>query len=256
MTPHNLSSTLPSTLSPNLSAARPSSHSAGSKHVVTGVLLITVAMLSFAPLAILTPAIGWPASLNKPAADQLSAIFAKGEAVSLGYSVYMLYSVLVAPAMIGLTARVFGGLSSTWAATIAGMAMLSTLARAIGILRWLTVMPALAVAYNAADPSARSAIELVFNATTKYGGGIGEILGVSVFMAIAVGMLSLGAFTQSSASMPKWLGGLGLISALLLGGLSLPAFGGPALVPVAAAVTLLSIWMLAAGVWCFKPQRD
>jgi len=213
-----------------------------------GALLIVDALLSFAPVAILAPAIGWPASLGRPAAEQLAAIAAAPGAVSTGYGLYLLYSILVAPVMIALAMRLKGGLASPLGMTVAAFATLSTLARAIGILRWLTVMPALAAAHAAADPAARAQIELVFNAVTTYGGGIGEVLGVSLFMALAVGALCIGAL--AGGGLPRWLASFGLVAALGLAALALPVFGGPAIMPVAAAVSLLSIWMLAAGARC------
>ena len=224
-----------------------------SHHRALGALLIADALLAFAPIAILAPAIGWPASLGKPAAEQLVAIASAPGAVVAGYGLYLLYSVLVAPLMIGLAARLQGGLSSPLGMTVAAFAALSALARSIGILRWLTVMPALATAHAAAAPADRTQIELLFNAITTYGGGIGEVLGVSLFMALSVGTLSVDALLRGG--LPAWLAGLGLLSALALAGLSLPVFGGPALVPVAAAVSLLSVWMLAAGVRMLRPMR-
>ncbi len=215
-----------------------------------GALLIADALLSFAPLAILGPAIGWPASLGRPAAEQLAAIHANAGMVALGYGVYLLYSILVAPVMIGLAAKVFGGLQRPVAATVAAFGALSALARAIGILRWLTVMPALATAHAAADPATRGQIELVFTAVTAYGGGIGEVLGVALFMALALGTLCVAALR--SGGMPRGLAGLGLASTALLAGLLLPVFGAAGVVPVAAAVSLLSVWMLAAGVWALR----
>ena len=221
-------------------------NSSASRTRALGALLIVDALLAFAPVAILAPAIGWPASLGKPAAEQLAAFGAAPGAVMAGYGLYLLYSLLVAPVMIGLAARLHGGLASPLGLTVAAFATLSALARAIGILRWLTVMPALATAHAAADPASRTQIELVFSAITAYGGGIGEVLGVSLLMALALGTLCAGAWLRGG--LPRWLAGLGLLSALALAGLSLPVFGGPALVPVAAAVSLLSLWMLAAGV--------
>jgi len=50
-----------------------------------GALLIADALLSFAPLVVLGAAIGWPASLGKPAAEQLAAIHANAGMVALGY---------------------------------------------------------------------------------------------------------------------------------------------------------------------------
>lgn len=215
-----------------------------------GLLLIADALLSFAPVAILGAAIGWPASLDKPAAEQLAAIAAAPQGVALGYGIYLLYSVLVAPLMIGLAARVGGGLHQPLAATVAAFGVVSALARAIGILRWLTVMPLLAGAHAAGDAATRAQIDVVFDAVHAYGGGIGEILGVSVFMALSVGLLSAAALARRQ--MPAWLGVLGLIAAAMLAALAVPAFGGPEFMPMAAAVSTLSLWMLAAGVWLLR----
>jgi hypothetical protein len=215
-----------------------------------GLLLIADALLSFAPVAILGAAIGWPASLDKPAAEQMAAIAAAPQGVTLGYGVYLLYSILVAPVMIGLAARVGGGLFQPLGATVAAFGALSALARAIGILRWLTVMPLLAGAHAAGDAATRAQIALVFDAVHAYGGGIGELLGVSVFMALSVGLLSAAAWVRRQ--MPAWLCALGLVAAAMLGALSVPAFGGPEFMPVAAAVIMLSLWMLAAGVWLLR----
>ena len=211
-----------------------------------GLLLIGEALLSFAPLAVLGPAIGWPASLGSPAAQQLAAIGAAPTAVATGYAIYLVYSLLIAPLMIVLAARTFGSLAHPLAATVAAFGALSALARAIGILRWLTVMPVLATAHAAADPATRAQIELVFSATTRYGGNIGEVLGVSLLMAASVATLCAGALLQHA--LPTWLAVLGLIAAAALAGMALPTLGLPLAVPTAAAVSLLSVWMLAAGV--------
>jgi uncharacterized protein YbjT (DUF2867 family) len=245
-------STMPAPVSPAAAAAR---HPAATRRHPgrspwLGTLLIADALLALAPVAILGAAIGWPASLGRPAAEQLAAIHAHAGAVSFGYAVYLLYSMLVAPVMIGLATRAFGGLLGPVAATVAAFGALSALARSIGILRWLTVMPALASAHAAADPAARAQIELVFGALTAYGGGVGEVLGVSLFMAAAVGVLSLGALHR--ATMPRGLAWLGVLTAALLGALALPVLGVDLEVPVALAVSVLSLWMLAAGIWCLR----
>jgi hypothetical protein len=208
-----------------------------------GALLLAEALLAFAPVAIMAPATGWPASLRLPAAEQLAGIAAAPQAVAAGYGLYLLYSVLVAPVMIGLAARTFGDLRHPLAATVAAFAALSALARCIGILRWLTVMPALATAHAAAAPSGRPAIELVFQALNSWGGGVGELLGVSLFMSLALGALCLGGWRERT--LPPGLAGAGVAVALALAAL-------PAGLPVAAVVSALSAWMAAAGVWAWR----
>ena len=226
------------------------------------VLLLADALLAFAPVAILGAAIGWPASLGQPAAQQLAAIAAHPGAVTLGYGIYLLYSLLVAPVMIGLAARTFGGLGGAVAATVAAFAALSALARSIGILRWLTVMPVLAAAHagSGSDPALRQQLEWLFRGLTSYGGGIGEVLGVSLLMAASVGTLAVAGGLRGA--MPTWLAALGALCAAMLAALSLPTLVGADIVPVAAAVSLLSLWMIAAAVWLLRgakgrhPGRD
>ena len=110
--------------------------------------------------------------------------------------------------------------------------------------------PALATAHAVADPAAKAQIELTFSAITTYGGGIGEILGVSLFMALSLGTLSVAALLRGG--LPKWLAALGVVSAAMLAALALPSLRIDLQMPVAAAVSALSLWMLAAGVWLLR----
>lgn len=225
------------------------------------LMLIVEGLLSFVPVVILGAAIGWPASLGKPAGEQLSAIAANANAVTLGYGVYLLYSVLIAPVMVMLAGRVFGGFLRPVAVCVAVFAALSALARCIGILRWLTVMPELATAHAkaavAADPAGRATVELVFNAVHSYGGGIGEILGVGLFMALSVGSLSVAAWRDADkpSSMPKWLAALGMVSSALMASMLFEPLRIAVHVPVAIVVTVLTVWMIAAGVWAWRAPR-
>jgi Domain of unknown function (DUF4386) len=211
----------------------------------TIVLCVATALLAFAPLAILAPAIGWPASLGEPAAHQLKAISAAASAVQNGYGVYLLYSILILPVMAVVSHRVFGTLNSALAITVIAFAALSALARSIGILRWLTVMPELAISYQAGDAGQRAVIEPIFEAIHAYGGGIGEILGVGLFMALSLSVAMIAAL--KNRSLPIWLSGLGLVSSLLLFSLVLPPLGVQAAAPMAIAVSTLSFWMLLFG---------
>ena len=65
-----------------------------------------------------------------------------------------------------------------------------------------------------ADPATRAQIELVFQASTLYGGGIGELLGVALCMALAVMLLGIGAL--HAASLPRPSAWRGIVAATLL----------------------------------------
>jgi Domain of unknown function (DUF4386) len=206
------------------------------------VFLLIEALLAFAPVAILGPAIGWPASLRNPAAQQLTAIAAAPGALTLGYGVYLLYSLAIAPVAIVVAWRV-SGLKGPMAALIVTFGALSAFARAIGILRWLAVMPALAVTYGTADITTRATMETLFNALNSYGGGIGELLGVALFGGLWLLFAMIAALR--SKRLPRWLAGFGLISAALQLVLFAPAIGFASPVPVAIAVSVFALWLMA-----------
>ncbi|HYW58412.1 MAG TPA: DUF4386 family protein [Polaromonas sp.] len=231
----------------------PATAHAQPNRLLDAAILIGTGLLSFAPIAILGPSIGWPASLRAPAADQLAAIFREQGAVAAGYGVYLLFSVLVLPVMLVVARRVFGNLAHPMAQLVIAFAALSVLARSIGILRWLTVMPQLATAHASADPQGQAVIQTVFRAVTVWGGGIGELLGVALFMAASLSIAMMGALRLRST--PAWLAGLGLVSAALLFGMFLPTVGIAFPVPIAVSASLVSVWMLAFGVWVAVSKR-
>ena len=220
---------------------------------LTATLLIVTGLMSLAPIPVLGPAIGWPASLGLPAATQLTQIGQAPGAVAAGYGLYLVYSLLVLPAL-GLAAhRLLGGFCRSLVALVVAFAALSALSRSIGILRWLTVMPELSRAHAAADLPGRERIELVFDALNSYGGGVGELLGVSLFAGAAMLLLVGGA--ALAGAVPRWLTALGAVATTCLLGLFLPAVGVALEVPIALAVTLLSAWMWALGGWLLLVSR-
>lgn len=222
--------------------------------VASGSLLIFTGLMSLAPFPILGPAIGWPGSLDAPAATQLTAIGRSATAVATGYSVYLAYSLLFLPALAMAAQTLLAGYSRTVTQLVIAFAALSVLARSIGILRWLTVMPELSRSHAAADAAGKAGIEQVFVALNSYGGGIGELLGVSLFAAVAVLLLAIGAWR--TRAVPHLLTALGLFAALSLFALFLPAMGSTIEVPIALAVTALSVWMWALGGWMLVTHRS
>jgi hypothetical protein len=221
------------------------------QRLLIAFFLFVVALLAFAPVAILGPAIGWPASLRNSAATQLAAIAANAGAVTLGYGVYALYSLAITPVAVIVAWRVTG-LRGPWAALIVSIGTLSTIARLIGILRWLTVMPVLAKNHITGDATTQATTEQIFSAINAYGGGIGELLGVALFGGLWLLLAMVAALR--TAQLPMWLSVFGLISAFTQLMLFLPALGLQSPVPVAAVVTLFVVWLIAfAIVVAFKP---
>ena len=128
-----------------------------------GGLAIVHALMFFVPLGVLGLAIGWPANLDLPAAHNLPLMLSHAAQVSLGYSVYLLYSLLFFPVMLLISRALSGKDELPLLLKLAvGFALLSTLARCLGILRWLTVMPVLAEQYQSADPAGRSIISVLY----------------------------------------------------------------------------------------------
>lgn len=224
------------------SSAYPGEALSTTQRYLLALFLVIVALLAFAPVAILEPAIGWPASLRNPAATQLAAVAANASAVTFGYGVYALYSLAIAPVAIIVAWRVTD-VRGPWAAFIVSFASLSVIARLIGILRWLTVMPTLATNHATGDAATKTTIEQIFNAIHAYGGGIGELLGVALFGGLWLLVAMIAALRNTT--LPAWISVFGLISGVMQLALFLPALGIASPVPVAVSVTVFAIWLLA-----------
>ena len=209
------------------------------RHVSAGVVAIAFGLLMFIPLMVLGQAIDWPASLDLPATELMPLIRAHAASVELGYSAYLLYSILFLPAILLLGRLAGESLIVRAAVTLAG---LSVLARVIGIIRWLTVLPELAEDWETTgDPSTA----VVFDAVNSFGGAVGELIGVSLLAAAAIALLAI-AFWHTGV-LPRWVAVSGLVASA---GLLLPwleVFGvdlGPV---ISISVALVQIWFLAVG---------
>ena len=205
-------------------------------------------LLIFVPLVVLGAAVNWPAGLSDPPSVALPRLAENEGAVRFGYAAYLLYSILFAVTVTMLARLVEGDMAKGVRRLVVGFAVASALARSIGIVRWLGPMPELADAYaTAADDGQRSTIERIYEALNSYGGTIGEVLGVGLFAAASIGLLSVGLLR--SRAIPRWIAVWAVISAaaLLVGGIEL--FGvdmGPVLT---VTVTVVQLWFLATGAW-------
>lgn len=224
---------------------------------LTALLLVLAFILQTLSLIVLGAAIGWPASLDEPASVNLPLILEQRGVVILGYGSYFLYSILILPlAFLFYYVLKERDTSSPLLAIAVGFGVISALARSLGIVRWLFMMPVLAEIYvdPGTDAATRQTISVVYDAFNAYAGGVGEILGVGVFAAALFGLVSVAMIR--SARFPSWIGYAGLIVAALLAAGVLEVFGldvGPFLT---ISVTALQLWMLALAVVLFLRSRQ
>jgi hypothetical protein len=212
---------------------------------LAAAVLILEGLLLFAPMAVLGAAIEWPASLDWPAADLLPRLLANEAQVRQGYLIYLAYSLLFWPVALLVSDVVAGGAQRGPLLRLAlGFAVASTLARTIGILRWLTVMPGLAATYAAGGPE-QSTVATVYTALNSYGGGIGELLGVSLFATLWLICISVAALR--AGTLPRWLSVAGLVAAAALASPLVELLGLPSGPLVAVGSASLQLWLLAAG---------
>jgi len=220
-----------------------------------GFLSILQGLLLFIPLAVLGGAINWPDSLDDPASVTLPRLLENEGAVRFGYFAYLIYSILFAISMALLTEVVLGKKGGILIRIIIALAIASALARSIGIVRWL--MPNFELANlweKASSDEQRYALSVTFETLNSYGGTIGEILGVSLFAAIAILLLSIG--NMGEKTLPSWFSVFGLISALGLLWTSAEILGvDPGSIAIFMGTTLVQIWFLVTGFWLVVKSR-
>lgn len=220
----------------------------------TAALLAVQGLLLFVPVLVLGAAIGWPASLDDPAAVALPRLLEQEGAVRAGYLAYLAYSVLFLPTAVWTTRLLTGGADTALTRLAVGFAVASTLARCIGISRWLTTMPDLARSYAAAPEEARATIAVQYHALNDFGGGIGEALGVSLFAAAWLGCTVAAAARARVA--PGWLLAAGAVAAVAVGAPLVELLGVDAGPLITVGTSVLQVWFLtAAVVLARRPSR-
>lgn len=216
---------------------------------LTGWVLVAESLLLFAPVVILGRAISWPQSLGNPAEDMLPLLAQNAAAVRFGYLLYLAYSILFG-VVAWLTIQVLsnGKTDAVWARVAAGFGLASMVTRCLGIIRWLVAMPALATLYTAptTTDATREAIAVVYRVLNDYAGSVGEVLGVSLFAALWLVLVSMTILKTRVVS--RWLGFFGLVSAGLLAVQLTELFGRDLGAFISVSVSVLQLWFLLLGV--------
>ncbi len=211
------------------------------------ILLVGQFIAMWTAFFILMPAINWPASLDLPPAEILPLILDQSGAVFAGYLSYLIHALLLIPIAALMPAALGLGEGSGRAAMLFGG--LAGFAKALGITRWIFLMPGLAVAYTTpgADQATQSAIAVVYEAFNAYAGGVGEILGVGLFAGLWTLILSSALIGAGS----RILGWAGIFAALLLF-TTLPSVVGieaPILLTLSGIVWQIWTFALAVQLW-------
>ena len=174
------------------------SHPSDTRSGVTGT--VGLILLQFATMwgafFTLAPSINWPASLDEPPAIILPLILDQSGAVFAGYLSYLIHALALIPLAILLrdALRLDGAMGQA----VITLGVLAGFAKALGITRWLFLMPGLATAYTdpAASGSTQDAIAVVYEAFNAYAGGVGELLGVGFFAAVWTLVISVAALRR------------------------------------------------------------
>ena len=151
------------------------------KRPVTGLSAITLAIIFNAPFSILAATYNYPDVLRGPSGEALDLFAGGGASLILTWHAFALCALALAPMAIALSItprRIAEAPALSIGAAILGA--LSGLAQAIGLWRWVFVVPMLARTHAdpAASPEAKLGAEEAFAVLNQYGGvAIGEHLG-------------------------------------------------------------------------------
>jgi hypothetical protein len=233
--------------------AQPAREHSGRRLAAVAALVLVEALLIFVPLVVLGQAVNWPAGLDAPAAETLPLVAANEGAVRFGYLAYLAYSLLFLPVIaLAVTAlTTASGRLRTVARLAVALAAVSALARGIGISRWLTTMPDLAAQWQGAAPDTREILAIQFHAVNDFGGGIGELLGVSALGAGAV----LCAALAIRELAPRWLTVFGVVAALAVATPMAELAGADVGALVTVGTSVVQFWFIAVAVVLFRRAR-
>jgi hypothetical protein len=221
---------------------------------LTGAIAVAFAILFNVPYTILSMIYDYPDILRRPAGEALDRFAGGGAVLILTWHGFALAALALVPMAIVLSLtpeRVARKPGLAIGAAIAGS--LAGLAQAIGLWRWVFVVPGLARTHAdaAASPESRMASERSFDLLNQFGGvAIGEHIG-QLLTALFVVMLAALQWEERK----RITGGIGFAAALAIvvgtgEGLSI-AFGQSGemfSLATIAGFLALTAWLIATGI--------
>jgi len=215
---------------------------------LTGAAAIALAVAFNVPYAILAQTYDYPAILRRGAGEALSRFAAGGSELVLVWYFFMLSALALIPLAFALALtpqRIARAPALAIGAAIAGA--LAGLAQAIGLARWVFVVPGLAIAHAGANaPGA----ERTFDVLNHYGGvAVGEHLG-QLLTALFVLLLSLLQMSERRAITAS----IGLLTALAIAAgtgeglaIALGGDGGAFALATIGGFLGLTVWLVLTG---------
>lgn len=175
-----------------------------------GAALIAFLVAATLPYAWLIEHFGYDDILREPAAIVLQRFQQGGSALVLAWFAFAMSALTFIVVARGFH-RLFDahGVGDR-GATVLGIG--SALAQAIGLLRWVFVVPGLAATFvdPAASPATREATLVVFDAVHRYGGMVlGEMVG-QLLLAAWTAVVAVQLYR--SGIVPRWLSAAGLLT--------------------------------------------
>ncbi len=222
--------------------------------VVTGLVLLVLPVLYNGLYTLLARTFDYPDILRQPSGEILSRFHAGGGRLILTWWAFAMSAVLLAPAVVLLSATLADA-NSTILSLATAIGLLAALVQFLGLIRWSFAIPHLArvVTDPTTKETTKEAIDVIFQTFNRYlGVAVGEHLGY-LFTGLWTALASV-ALIQSDVLHPVF-GVIGLVLAPLfvLGALE---FVGPfesggwklagTIVPL--AYIGWSVWLLALGI--------
>lgn len=217
--------------------------------MAAGWLLILVPLVFAAGFTGLQLSFGYPDILRKPPGEVLTTFAAVGADVHLYWYLMMSASAAFIPAAIatGVEFRDFGKLAAAFSI---GFGVVAGLVQALGLMRWVILIPALAASYVApvATEFDKGFATAAFDLTNRYlGMGVGEHLG---YLFTALWTLAIAVLVWR---LWKPLAVVGIVLAIGVAAGMLEPFGmewaGPV---VAIAYSGWALWTLVLGVMVLR----
>ena len=170
------------------------------------VLLVAVPVLFNLAFAELGRTFSYPDVLRRPAAEVMQKVRDGGAGLTLRWWAFLLSALLMVPLV--LLATDASGLSGGLAQLVTTVGVLAALVQALGLVRWVQVVPWLAARHGDADAAERAVLESQLALLNRlFGVAIGEHLGYLLTGAWTA-LLAAGLLTTT---LPVWIGVLGVV---------------------------------------------